>query len=150
MSHPNPRRSAGSAAGAWLRGLVALFTIIACAQAMPNPARTGELTSKELAQGFRDGRVLAKPKAAMLPTIDAVERGEGMTLRAQFERFGHIRVIGLSAAEGVRDAIARLRATILATQEHLNAALDLQQAGSDAASATGRAYAHAIDEIVAH
>jgi len=111
MSHPNPRRSAGSAAGAWLRGLVALFTIIACAQAMPNPARTGELTSKELAQGFRDGRVLAKPKAAMLPTIDAVERGEGMTLRAQFERFGHIRVIGLSAAEGVRDAIARLRAT---------------------------------------
>jgi len=46
--------------------------------------------------------------------------------------------------------IARLRATILATQEHLNAALDLQQAGSDAASATGRAYAHAIDEIVAH
>jgi cytosine/adenosine deaminase-related metal-dependent hydrolase len=46
--------------------------------------------------------------------------------------------------------IARLRASILATQEHLNASLDLQQAGPDAASATGRAYAHAIGEIVAH
>ena len=46
--------------------------------------------------------------------------------------------------------IARLRASILATQEHLSASLDLQQAGPDAASATGRAYAHAIGEIVAH
>jgi 5-methylthioadenosine/S-adenosylhomocysteine deaminase len=50
----------------------------------------------------------------------------------------------------LRHDIARLRASILATQEHLNAALDLQQAGPDAASATGRAYAHAIGEIVAH
>ena len=45
--------------------------------------------------------------------------------------------------------IERLRASILATQSHLNTALDLQQTGPDAASATGRAYAHAIGEIVA-
>jgi outer membrane protein assembly factor BamB/subtilisin family serine protease len=81
------------------------------AHAAPPPSHSGALTDKELAQGYRDGRVLAKPTAAYLAKVDALEKSEGMTLTAQFERFGYVRVIGLTGTESVKDAVARLRAT---------------------------------------
>ncbi len=47
----------------------------------------------------------------MLPTIDRVERGEGMRPRAEFARFGHVRVVELAAGDTVAAAIKRLMAT---------------------------------------
>jgi outer membrane protein assembly factor BamB/subtilisin family serine protease len=97
--------------GAWLlRGVLALVLGTAALRAAPWMV-SSMLTAKELSQGFRDGRVIAKPKTEMLPTIDALERNEGMTIKEQFARFGHIRVIQLANGETVTAAIARLKAT---------------------------------------
>ncbi|HMD61319.1 MAG TPA: PQQ-binding-like beta-propeller repeat protein [Opitutaceae bacterium] len=68
-------------------------------------------SAKELTQGYREGVVLAKPRAGNLPTIDRVERGEGMSPRAEFARFGHVRVLRLAPGDSVMAAVARLRAT---------------------------------------
>jgi len=93
----------------WL-ALAAAAAFACGAGALPFP-KGGGLTARELAQGFRDGVVLAKPKAEMLPTIDGVERGEGLVPRAQFPRFGNVRILGLAAGDTVAAAIARLKAT---------------------------------------
>jgi outer membrane protein assembly factor BamB/subtilisin family serine protease len=98
-------------AGSWLRCLLVLAAAAVCASAAPPPERNGPPTARELSQGYREGQVIAKPKAAMLAGIDAVEKGEGLTLRAKYERFGSLRVIGLKAGDTVKDAIGRLRAT---------------------------------------
>ena len=84
---------------------------LACTAAAAPLQKAGSFTAKERAQGYRDGVVLAKPRAEMLPTIDKVERGEGLTPRAQFDRFGHVRVVGLAAGDDVKAAIKRLKAT---------------------------------------
>jgi outer membrane protein assembly factor BamB/subtilisin family serine protease len=94
----------------WLRCLVFAAAAL-CASAAPPPQAVGGLSAKELAQGFRDGRLLAKPRASMLPTIDALEKADGLAVRRTFARFGSVRVIGVGAADNVRDAVARLRAT---------------------------------------
>jgi outer membrane protein assembly factor BamB/subtilisin family serine protease len=95
----------------WLRGVIALVLCVSGLRAEPWSSSSSGLTAKEITQGFRDGRVIAKPKASMLSSIDSVERNEGMTLKDQFARFGHIRVIQLSNGESVRAAVARLKAT---------------------------------------
>jgi outer membrane protein assembly factor BamB len=69
------------------------------------------LGARESAQGYREGVVLAKPKAGMLATIDKVEAGEGLRLRARFDRFGHVGVLALAPGDTVLAAIKRLRAT---------------------------------------
>ena len=68
-------------------------------------------TTKELAQGFRDTVILAKPRATHQATVDAAEAGEGRHLRQKFARFGDLRVLDVNAAETVAQAIARLQAT---------------------------------------
>jgi outer membrane protein assembly factor BamB len=95
------------------RSLFALLAAAALACAAPAASfkAGGSFSAREQAQGYRDGVVLAKPKAAMLPTIDQVERGEGLTPRAQFDRFGHVRVLGLASGDTVKAAIKRLMAT---------------------------------------
>jgi outer membrane protein assembly factor BamB/subtilisin family serine protease len=65
----------------------------------------------EVAQAYKEGVVMAKPKAAMLPIADQAERNEGLGLRARFERFGGIRVLKLAAGDTVPAAIKRLMAT---------------------------------------
>ena len=95
----------------WVRALTVPLQRRLDAHAAPPPSHSGALDDKELAQAYRDGRVLAKPNAAYLAKVDALEKSEGMTLKAQFDRFGHVRVIGLSNGETVKDAVARLRAT---------------------------------------
>jgi outer membrane protein assembly factor BamB/subtilisin family serine protease len=80
-------------------------------EALCAPTRGGRYSAKELAQGYRDGVVIAKPKAAMLATVDAAERAEGLTLQARFKSFGSIRVLGLAAGDTVSAAIRRLRAS---------------------------------------
>ncbi len=88
--------------------LVAAF---ACAAAAAPTLNNGSLSARELAQGYREGTVLAKPRAEMLSTIDQAERAEGLTLRARYEQFGNVRVLGLAPGDTVMGAVARLRAT---------------------------------------
>ncbi len=94
----------------WLR--VGLILIAAMASGFAAaPPNTGGLSARELAQGFRDGRVLAKPRQEAAATIDQVERSEGLRVRARFDRFGHVGVLELAAGDTVPAAITRLMAT---------------------------------------
>ena len=105
--HPGAGRGA---ARLLCRLALALVAALACA-ALAAPAPGGLFSPKELSQGYRDGVVIAKPKAAMLASIDAIERAEGLRLQARFERLGNIRVVGLAQGDTVAAAVGRLRAT---------------------------------------
>ncbi len=76
----------------------------------PTPAPL-PLTAKEIAQGYRDTTILAKPIAAHRATIDDEENRDGVRVRQKFSRFGDLRVIELASTDNPRAAIARLRAT---------------------------------------
>ena len=89
----------------------AAAAVLACAAAAAPFEKGATFTAKEQAQGYRDGVVLAKPRPEMVPSIDAVERGEGLRPRAEYPRFGHVRVLELAADETVAAAVARLKAT---------------------------------------
>jgi outer membrane protein assembly factor BamB len=80
-------------------------------EAVCAPTRGGRYSAKELAQGYRDGVVIAKPRAATLATVDAAELAEGLSLQARFKRLGYVRVLGLVAGDTVPAAIRRLKAT---------------------------------------
>ncbi len=84
---------------------------LACAAAASPFQSPAGLSATERVQGYRDGVVLAKPRAQMLPMIDQVERAEGLEPRAEFGRFGHVRVLGLAAGDTVAAAVKRLMAT---------------------------------------
>jgi outer membrane protein assembly factor BamB len=68
-------------------------------------------TARELAQGYRDGTVLAKPRPDHLTTIDAEEASENLTVVKKFGRMGALRVLGLAAGDTTASALSRLRAT---------------------------------------
>lgn len=89
--------------------LAAALACAAARAAAPNPA--DGLSAREIAQGYGDGRVLAKPRREMLPMIDQVERAEGLSPRARFPRFGGVAVLGLAPGDSVAAAVKRLRAT---------------------------------------
>ena len=90
---------------------VLLAVVFACSAAASPFSAGGFLGQEERSQGYRDGVVIAKPKPEMAATVDQAERGEGLTLRAQFPRFGDIRVIKLAKGDTVKAAVARLMAT---------------------------------------
>ena len=104
-------RTPESRTAPWLRGLLVLAAVAVGASAAVPPQRSASPTAREVAQGYRDGQLIAKPKAAMLAGIDAAEKGEGLSLRARYERLGSLRVIGLGAGDTVKAAVARLQAT---------------------------------------
>jgi outer membrane protein assembly factor BamB len=99
-------------APSWLRrgSVAAAFLAFAVAGAAPPPG-AGGLSARELAQGYRDGIVLAKPRPEILPGIDKIERAEGLGLKARFERFGNVGVLRLAAGDTVAAALKRLKAT---------------------------------------
>ena len=68
-------------------------------------------TAKEIAQGFREHIILAKPRAQHRTTVDADEAREGVRTRTRFSRFGDLRIIELDDADSATAAIARLQAT---------------------------------------
>ncbi|MBI5766349.1 MAG: PQQ-binding-like beta-propeller repeat protein [Verrucomicrobia bacterium] len=68
-------------------------------------------TAKELAQGYADDTVIAKPRVSHRARVDADEAREGVRVHARFERIGDMRVIAVAAGETVDAAIARLQAT---------------------------------------
>lgn len=105
MNHPPVART--------LRNVVLAACILAfacAAWASPLSSR-GFLASPRAAQDYREGIVIAKPKAAARGYVGTAERGEGLVLRASYERFGGLRVIKLAAGDTVPAAIARLMAT---------------------------------------
>jgi outer membrane protein assembly factor BamB/subtilisin family serine protease len=85
--------------------------LASAASSLAAPPAAGAPSARELAQGYRDGRVLAKPRDAMLPSIDQAEQAEGLRVHARFARFGHVGVLILPSGDSVPAAIARLKAT---------------------------------------
>lgn len=88
------------------------FAIALGAGAAPQPAseRT-PFTARELAQGYREQTILARPLATHRAIADAAEAREGVRVRQRFARFRDLRVIELDGTEELEVAIARLRAT---------------------------------------
>ncbi len=68
-------------------------------------------TRQEVAQGFRDDLVIAKPRAEFRESTEAAESAEGLSVHRRFSRVGPIRVLRLASTETARAAIARLRAS---------------------------------------
>ena len=68
-------------------------------------------TAKEIAQGYRDGALLAMPHTGARATVDAAEAREGVRVRRKFSRFGDLRVLEHATNETTAGAIARLKAT---------------------------------------
>ncbi len=90
---------------------VALALALACPSSGAPFTVGGNISTREKAQGYRDGVVIAKPKPLASLAIDQAEQAEGLGLRAKFERFGNVRVIRLAPGDTVEAAVKRLMAT---------------------------------------
>jgi outer membrane protein assembly factor BamB len=94
------------------RLLASLGAVALCCTAHAAPSfRSVGLNAAEIAQGYKEGVVMAKPKAGMIPIADQAERSEGLGMRERFERFGGVRELKLAAGDTVPAAIKRLMAT---------------------------------------
>ena len=88
------------------------FAAIAAAQAETTPTpESSPFTAKELAQGYREHAILAKPLSRTRATVDADEARDGLHLNQKFSRFGDLRVLDLADADSADRALARLQAT---------------------------------------
>src|SRR5438045_1106716 len=74
--------------------LVLLFPALVLAAPEAGP-RAEPWTAKELAQGFREHVLLARPRAAERATIDEAEAREGLRVRQKWARFDDVRVLEL-------------------------------------------------------
>ncbi|MBI4626171.1 MAG: PQQ-binding-like beta-propeller repeat protein [Verrucomicrobia bacterium] len=92
-----------------------VWLLLAAAQliraAVPLPADSPDFTPKEIAQGYRDGVLLAKPRPAHRDSADAAEAAEGRRMQRKFSRLGNTRVLEPAPGETTPEAIARLTAT---------------------------------------
>jgi outer membrane protein assembly factor BamB/subtilisin family serine protease len=79
--------------------------------AAPASSASDDFTAEELAQGYRAGIVLAKPRTAHRAGADTAEPGEGFTMHRKYSRFGDLRVLKIAAGQSVAEAVARLKAT---------------------------------------
>jgi hypothetical protein len=88
------------AAGALLAAVTLFASTGSAAERLP-------LTAKELAQGHRDGAVLAMPRAA-LPEADVAgaEQREGLNLRTRFEHVRNLRLLEFATGETTEQASA--------------------------------------------
>ena len=92
--------------------LFVFASLCALASAAPQPAAPDQtFSAKELRQGYRDGRIIAKPRAAHRQRVDAEETREGVRVMQKFARFGDLRVIAVEGGDAPEQAIERLRAT---------------------------------------
>ena len=90
------------------------FASVALGDSLQPPAqrRDDRVTARELAQGFRNRTLIAKPRSGVTTSELAVdESGHGTQLRRAFKRFGDLRVLEVSPNQNVEDAIRQLRAT---------------------------------------
>ena len=88
----------------------AAFLSLAGAAAQPDVDRT-PFTAKELAQGYCNSVVLAKPRTQQRATADAAEKREGLRVRRHWARFDGLRLLELPEGDTPVRAIARLLAT---------------------------------------
>lgn len=80
--------------------------------AVPAQRPLSPITAKEIAQGFRDTTILAKPRSGVdLKALSEPESAEGTRLRNAFGRFGNLRVLELGSGKDTRVTIANLKAT---------------------------------------
>ena len=92
-------------------GLVFLATL-ALARAAGDPAADGvAFTPKELAQGYREHVILARPRSTLRVRADTEEASEGLREREKFTRMRDLPYIDLDSTDRADLAIARLRAT---------------------------------------
>ncbi len=87
---------------------ITLASILGIAHATLPPTA---LTLRELAQGYREHRILVRPKSGWATEASQAEQDSHARLRREFARFGHVRVLELDPADSADRAIARLRAT---------------------------------------
>lgn len=95
-----------------VRALVGLLALVSIA--LPRLAADWDrppVTDRELAQGYRDDVVLAKPAAAHRATAAVEEGQEGRSPRRVFKEFDDIRVLPVLPGETAVQAVERLRAT---------------------------------------
>jgi outer membrane protein assembly factor BamB len=71
----------------------------------------GRFSAEELAQGFSNATVLARPRDSDDAAASAAEVRDGIAVRQRFPRFGNLRVLRVPAGETVGQMISRLRAT---------------------------------------
>ena len=71
----------------------------------------GAFTTREIAQGYLDSAVIAKPRVADDTAVSSAELREGLTVRQRFPLFGNLRVLRVPAGASVHQTIKRLRAT---------------------------------------
>ncbi len=93
-----------------LLALASLLVAMAIASAQPAPD-TAYFTPKELAQGYRERVIMAKPHPGRRATVDAEEATERVRVRRKYARFDGLRAIELDAGDSADAAITRLRAT---------------------------------------
>src|SRR5690606_32078440 len=86
-----------------------LLAAVASASGAMEPSPT--LTAKELGQGFRDRRIVAKPRAALRESGAQTQTRDGVRIRRSFRHIRGLQVLDLETDESVPQAIARLRAT---------------------------------------
>ena len=90
---------------------ILLLLLAALARGNAPAAEPPPFTARELAQGYRDGVVIAKPRAAQRAAADAAEAREGLRLRRRWDRLDGMRLLELPPGESPPQAEARLRAT---------------------------------------
>lgn len=92
--------------------LRAVLLGLAAAHAAPDATPSAApFTAKEIAQGFREHVILARPHAGRRAGAAAEEAREGVRVRETFARFGELRVIDLDDTDSAAAALNRLRAT---------------------------------------
>lgn len=96
-------------------GLVVLFSVFGLGSlpaALQPGTVPGGVTAKEIAQGFRDGTILAKPRSDLPRALVEADESRAATRVAHTLRhLGDVRVIENASGESVEQAVARLRAT---------------------------------------
>ncbi|QYM77934.1 S8 family serine peptidase [Horticoccus luteus] len=80
------------------------------ANSSPSPSEP-PVSARELRQGYRDGFVLARPRAGLRALATDSETRAGRRAARIFDRFGGLRLLQNTSGETTAAAIARLRAT---------------------------------------
>lgn len=87
--------------------LALILPVVAAHAALPR----SHFSAQELAQGYVEGRVIAKPRADRVASADIGEASSGMKVQGRFPRLGNLRILQVHPGESVKAAVARLRAT---------------------------------------
>lgn len=110
LSHPpTPLKPVPSRFVSALVAAVASLLVISARADTRSPS--GEITPKEIRQGYRDTVILAKPRAEFRASADASEQREGRKLRRRWDRFDGLRSLQVASGESADEAIARLQAS---------------------------------------